>query len=77
MELRVSPDDLGRFGAAPASYVRASTRAGRGMLVVAVADPTVAAGTAVLPFNLPEGGAGQLIDALSSFTELTLEKAEP
>jgi NADH-quinone oxidoreductase subunit G len=77
MEIRVSPEDLGRFGVRPASYVRASARAGRRLLVVAVADATVAAGTAVLPFNLPEGGAGELIDALANHTDVTLEKAEP
>jgi hypothetical protein len=41
--------------------------------VAAVADAGVAAGTAVLPFNLPGGGANSLIDASAPYTELTVE----
>jgi hypothetical protein len=38
-----------------------------------VADEHVAAGSAVLPFNLPGGGAGSLIDASAAYTELAVE----
>ncbi|HTT92479.1 MAG TPA: molybdopterin-dependent oxidoreductase, partial [Acidimicrobiales bacterium] len=76
LALRANPDDLARLGLAAGDYVRATTGTGRGVLVTTVADPTVASGTAVLPFNLPDGGAGELIDAGAAQTEVTLERAE-
>ena len=50
--------------------VRVSTPRGS-VVVPAVPDARVAPGSAVLPFNLPEGGAGSLIDASAAYTELT------
>jgi anaerobic selenocysteine-containing dehydrogenase len=72
LALRVNPDDLARLGHGQPGEVRVSTP--RGSLVVpAVADARVAPGSAVLPFNLPGGGAGSLIDASAAYTELTIE----
>ncbi len=39
-----------------------------------VPDARVAPGSAVLPFNLPGGGAGSLINASAAYTELALEQ---
>jgi NADH-quinone oxidoreductase subunit G len=74
--LAVHPDDLARLageggGPGPAN-VRVSTRRGS-VVVTTVADPGVAPGTAVLPFNLPTGGANSLIDASAPYTELAVE----
>jgi NADH-quinone oxidoreductase subunit G len=72
LALRVNPADLQRLGLVP-GRVRASTH--RGSLVVpVVGDPGVPQGIAVLPFNLPEGGAGELIDAAAPVTEIKLEQ---
>ena len=72
LRLALNPDDLGNLGAEPGGSVRVSTQ--RGSLVMPVAeDPGVAPGTAVIPFNLPGGGAGSLIDASAAFTELSVE----
>jgi NADH-quinone oxidoreductase subunit G len=69
--LALSPADLARLAPATAGKVRVTTS--RGSLEVAVVeDATVPVGTAVLPFNLPGGGAGALIDAAAPFTELTV-----
>lgn len=77
LHLRVNPDDLARLGLENASQVRVSAQdAGPGLVVTAVADPAVPGGTAVLPFNLPGGGAGELISALAPRTEISLEKVE-
>lgn len=77
LELRVNPEDLARIGVGNGSYVRITGAAQRPSLVAtAVADPAVRDGTAVLPFNLPGGGAGELIDAASSHIEITVEKGE-
>ncbi len=72
LAIRVNPDDLARLGNGQTGEVRVSTP--RGSLVVpAVPDARVAPGSAVLPFNLPGGGAGSLIDASAAYTELTIE----
>ncbi len=72
LALAVNPADLDRLGAGPDKKVRVST--GRGtIVVVAVADAAVLPGTAVLPFNLPAGDSGTLIDASAPYTELTVE----
>jgi len=72
--LRAHPDDLASLSLSASSNVRVSNH--RGALVVeAVADAAVARGTAVLPFNLPGGGAGTFIDASAPFTEVQLEPA--
>jgi anaerobic selenocysteine-containing dehydrogenase len=71
LALALSPADLARLAPATAGMVRVTTS--RGSLEVAVVeDATVPVGTAVLPFNLPGGGAGALIDAAAPFTELTV-----
>ena len=70
--LALHPEDLGRLGLNAGAAVRVSSE--RGSLAVAVvADPAVAPGTAVLPFNLPKGSAGALIDASLPWTEITVE----
>ncbi len=72
LALRLNPADLARLGHGPVGDVKVSTR--RGSVVVAVvADARVAPGSAVLPFNLPGGGAGTLIDASAAYHELTVE----
>ncbi|MGO9660082.1 MAG: NADH-quinone oxidoreductase subunit NuoG [Acidimicrobiales bacterium] len=69
--LRVNPADLSRLGDGQGGEVRVSTPRGS-LVVAAVPDARVAPGSAVLPFNLPEGGAGPLIDASAAYTELTV-----
>jgi formylmethanofuran dehydrogenase subunit D len=51
-------------------------RSGRGAITVpATADPGVPAGSAVLPWNLPGGRAGDLIDSGAVVTVVTVEPA--
>ena len=77
LQLRVNPGDLARLGVENGSFVRIDPGPGRaGMVATAMADATVRDGTAVLPFNLPGGGAGNLIDALAPHTEITLGPVE-
>jgi NADH-quinone oxidoreductase subunit G len=71
LALRVNPADLSRLGDGQVGEVRVSTPRGS-VVVAAVPDARVAPGSAVLPFNLPEGGAGLLIDASAAYTELTV-----
>ena len=72
LALRLNPGDLARLGNGQVGDVRVSTH--RGSVVVAVvADARVVPGSAVLPFNLPLGGAGTLIDASAAYHELTVE----
>ncbi len=75
LELRANPEDLARFGMRPGTQVRVSSQRGS-VVVTASADPTVPTGIAVLPFNLPEGGAGDLIDASAPHTDVRLGHAE-
>jgi NADH-quinone oxidoreductase subunit G len=72
LALRVNPQDLSHLGDGHVGEVKVSTARGS-VVVPAVADDHVAAGSAVLPFNLPGGGAGSLIDASAPYTELTVE----
>ncbi len=77
LQLRVNPGDLAQLGVENGSFVRIGSAPGRaGVVATAVADAAVRDGTAVLPFNLPGGGAGNLIDALAPFTEITLGPVE-
>jgi anaerobic selenocysteine-containing dehydrogenase len=77
VELRANPEDLRRLGIVPGSRARADAPGRQaGVVVTAIGDADVPAGTVVLPFNLPGGGAGQLIDASSPVTEISLEKLE-
>jgi NADH-quinone oxidoreductase subunit G len=76
LALRLNPADLsrlgdGQMGEGQVGEVRVSTPRGS-VVVAAVPDARVAPGSAVLPFNLPEGGAGSLIDASAAYTELTV-----
>jgi formate dehydrogenase major subunit len=72
--LALHPEDLASVAGDGTGKVRVSTRRGS-LVVVAVADAGVAPGTAVLPFNLPDGGASALIDASAPYTELSIEPA--
>ncbi|MGC8627205.1 MAG: NADH-quinone oxidoreductase subunit NuoG [Acidimicrobiales bacterium] len=70
--VRANPRQLEALGVEPGAQVRLSS--GRGsMTLQALADPGVPSGVAVVPFNLPEGGAGQLIDAAKETTEVRIE----
>jgi predicted molibdopterin-dependent oxidoreductase YjgC len=75
LELRANPEDLVRFGMKPATQVRVSSQRGS-VVVTAVPDPSIPVGIAVLPFNLPGGGAGELIDASAAHTDVRLGHAE-
>jgi NADH-quinone oxidoreductase subunit G len=75
LELRANPEDLARFGMKPATQVRVSSQRGS-VVVTAVPDPSIPVGIAVLPFNLPGGGAGELIDASAPHTDVRLGHAE-
>ena len=75
LELRANPEDLARFGMKPATQVRVSSQRGS-VVVTAMPDPTIPVGIAVLPFNLPGGGAGELIDASAPHTDVRLGHAE-
>jgi NADH-quinone oxidoreductase subunit G len=72
LALRLNPDDLARLGDGQVGEVRVSTHRGS-VVLAALADARVAPGSAVLPFNLPGGGAGSLIDAAVDYTELTVQ----
>jgi predicted molibdopterin-dependent oxidoreductase YjgC len=75
LELRANPEDLARFGMKPATQVRVSSQRGS-VVVTAIPDPSIPSGIAVLPFNLPGGGAGELIDASAPHTDVRLGHAE-
>jgi NADH-quinone oxidoreductase subunit G len=72
--LRVHPSVLAGMGVADGESV--SVRSNQGSLTLpAVGAPTVPAGTAVLPWNLPGAYAADLIDASAPVTEVRLENA--
>ena len=73
LAVRVNPADLSHIGTGPVGEVRITTARGS-VVVPVVPDARVAPGSAVLPFNLPQGGAGSLIDASTDYTELTVEQ---
>ena len=75
LELRANPDDLAWLGLQPGGMVRAKSQRGE-VVVPLVADNRVPAGVAVLPFNLPDGGAVELIDGAAPLTEVHLEKPQ-
>jgi NADH-quinone oxidoreductase subunit G len=69
--LTVHPSVLAALGAAEGEAVRISSA--RGLLVLpAHADGTLPARSALLPWNLPGGRAGDLIDSGAPFTEITV-----
>ena len=55
--------------------VRVTSRRGA-MEIRARVDAGVPSGTAVLPFNLPAGSAGNLIDAAEPWTDVEIVRAE-
>ncbi len=72
--VRLHPGVLAELGVAHGEKVR--VRSTRGSLIVAAAaDPAVPSGTAVIPWNLPGGRAGDLIDASSRVTYVTVTDA--
>jgi NADH-quinone oxidoreductase subunit G len=73
--ITVHPTVLGELGTAAGEQVRVTSE--RGSLVVPIAaDFDVPPGVGVLPWNLPEAHAGQLIDATAAYTEVRLEPAD-
>jgi NADH-quinone oxidoreductase subunit G len=71
-EVRVHPTVLAELGAADGEKV--AVRSTRGTLTLpARGDATVPAGVAVLPWNVPGGRAGDLIDSTATVTTVTLE----
>jgi predicted molibdopterin-dependent oxidoreductase YjgC len=70
--VRVNLRQLEVLGVQPGAQVRVSTERAS-MTLPVVADPSVPSGVAIVPFNLPEGGAGQLIDAAKETTEVRIE----
>ncbi|HET9078592.1 MAG TPA: NADH-quinone oxidoreductase subunit NuoG [Acidimicrobiales bacterium] len=72
--VRLNPAVLAELGVAHGEKVR--VRSGRGSLIItAAADPGVPAGSAVIPWNLPGGRAGDLIDGSGRVTEVTVTDA--
>ena len=74
LSLRAHPEDLTGLVLNASNKVRVSNHRGA-LIVEAVGDTAVARGTAVMPFNLPGGGAGTLIDASGAFAEVNVEPA--
>ena len=72
LTLAVNPADLARILPGADGRVRVSTQRGSTVLE-AVADERVPVGSAAMAFNLPEGGAGALIDASAEHTEVVVE----
>jgi predicted molibdopterin-dependent oxidoreductase YjgC len=70
--LRLHPKDRDRIGTADGATVRATSARGSIMLKV-LGDDRVLAGTAALIFNLSGLGAGDLIDAGESVTDIRVE----
>jgi len=71
---RANPHDLSRLGIRPGDLVRVtSPRAS--LVLVAVSDTGVPRSSAVVDFNQPDEGAGDLIDATQPVTEVRVETA--
>ena len=76
--LTLNPADVRRLGdgrageAEPIETVRVSSRSGS-LVVPLRVDAGVAEGSALLPFNLPGGGAGDLVEAGAPYTEVVVE----
>jgi anaerobic selenocysteine-containing dehydrogenase len=72
VEVRVNPAVLAELGAAEGEKV--VVRSGRGSITVpASGDPRLPAGTVVVPWNLPGGRVGELIDSSLAVTTVTIE----
>jgi NADH-quinone oxidoreductase subunit G len=72
LTVRVNPYDLDRLGAKTGDQLRLHSPR-TSLVVKAVADSGVPRGSAALPFNLPNGGAGDLIDATQPVTDVRIE----
>jgi NADH-quinone oxidoreductase subunit G len=72
--VRVNPAVLAELGAAEGEKV--VVRSGRGSITLpASGDPRLPAGTVVVPWNLPGGRVGDLIDATMAVTTVTIESS--
>jgi NADH-quinone oxidoreductase subunit G len=70
--IRLNPAALAELGAAEGEQI--VVRSTRGVITLpATADPTLPAGTILLPWNLPGGRAGDLIDSTAAVATVTLE----
>jgi NADH-quinone oxidoreductase subunit G len=70
--VRLNPSVLAELGVADGEEVL--VRSNRGSLTVpAIADVHLPRGTALIPWNLPGGRAGDLIDSAASVTTVTIE----
>ncbi|MGH9105602.1 MAG: NADH-quinone oxidoreductase subunit NuoG [Acidimicrobiales bacterium] len=72
LALALHPDDMSRLRIGPGAKARVTSNRST-IAVPVVGDTAVAPGTALLPFNLPEGGGGALVDASLPWTEVTVE----
>jgi NADH-quinone oxidoreductase subunit G len=72
--VRLNPGVLAEMGAADGEKVVLRSRRGT-ITLPAVADPFLPAGTAFLPWNLPGGRAGDLIDSSAVVTAVTVESS--
>jgi NADH-quinone oxidoreductase subunit G len=70
--IRLNPAVLADLGAADGEKVVVRSRRGT-LTLPAMSDPGVPAGSAVLPWNLPGGRAGDLIDSTAPVTSVTVE----
>ncbi|MDQ6798029.1 MAG: NADH-quinone oxidoreductase subunit NuoG [Actinomycetota bacterium] len=71
---RANPYDLSRLGIRPGDLVRV-TSARASLVLEAVSDTGVPRSSAVVDFNQPDEGAGDLIDAAQPVTEVRVETA--
>ncbi len=72
--LRANPHDLSRLGIRPGDLVRV-TSARASLVLEAASDAGVPRSSAVVDFNQPDEGAGDLIDATQGVTEVRVETA--
>ena len=69
--LRVHPSVLADLGNADGETVLVSSSRGS-VVLAATGDPSLPEGTAFLPWNLPGGRAGDLVDSSAPYTEVTI-----
>ncbi len=72
---RAHPAQLEALGVPAGARVRVSSQWGS-LELPAEAGPDVPPGTVVVPFNLPEGGAGELLDGAGEVVEVRVEALE-
>jgi NADH-quinone oxidoreductase subunit G len=73
--LHAHPLDLDRLGATTGTALKVSS-AGTSLVLEVEADPSVARGTAWLPFNQPASIAGALLDSTAPVIDLRLENLQ-